>query len=505
MAREGILLNWQAIGTSETRDRQGGFFPSQLAHTLCLLAAVALIVANVGACLAADEPSAADSPLRAALVGRHVKVELRKGKPLEDVIVQEVRLGKISGTVAGLRLQKPSAQTPTLWGAGAIARVLLDGKPVLVFDETTKTLISPDAPRPSAVHKASENGEAKTVASSTESPKSSTDSPKSKSKTSARKKKSSLKNDAGKTKSNVDWFYTEEELAARATPATRAAYFEKTGVLLWEEITDEVYEKELTSRKEYLQKVAAAFSSVRLRLYETQYYLFLSDFPPQVANEYTSCLDKMHEQLCHAYGIKNKDGVWLGKLPVIAFTNGLAFVQFEQAFFNLTVDPSKIQGLSHNSPTGDVVVSCHAGRDPNYFAAVLVHEATHGFNHRFKSAIQYPNWLDEGMADWTAMNVVHNNRLVVQKIKVGVAKAKQQRNLGGNFFTAQNIEAWQYGIASSMIDFMLKSDPKAFRNLLVGIKSGEKWQDALRKYYHVTPEQLTAAYGLSMGIPYLQP
>ena len=152
------------------------------------------------------------------------------------------------------------------------------------------------------------------------------------------------------------------------------------------------------------------------------------------------------------------------------------------------------QGLAHKSGSGEVVVSCHCGKDPYYFAAVLVHETTHGFNHRYKSAPQLPSWLDEGIADWTAMTVVHNNTAVLRKVQVGVAQAKQQGNLGGNFFTADHIDRWQYGIASSMVDFLLKSNGKAFRKMLDSIKL-VKWQDALKDAYGVTPAELTAAYG----------
>ena len=56
-----------------------------------------------------------------------------------------------------------------------------------------------------------------------------------------------------------------------------------------------------------------------------------------------------------------------------------------------------------------------------------------------------------------------------------------------------------------MVDFMLKSDGKAFRKMLDAIKHGTKWQDALKDAYGVTPAELTAAFGKSVGIPNLQP
>ena len=134
-----------------------------------------------------------------------------------------------------------------------------------------------------------------------------------------------------------------------------------------------------------------------MRLYETRNFLFLSDLPPPAANLYTSCLDEMHDQLCKAFAIKDRDRVWLGgKVPVIAFARGEYFAAFEEEFFKNRVDPRSAQGLAHQESTGQVVVSCHCGNDPYYFAAVLVHETTHGFVHRYKSAAAHPQLAQRG-------------------------------------------------------------------------------------------------------------
>ncbi len=61
-------------------------------------------------------------------------------------------------------------------------------------------------------------------------------------------------------------------------------------------------------------------------------------------------------------------------------------------------------------------------------------------------------------------------------------------------------------MATAMVDFMIRSNPKAFRLLIDDIKSGIKWQDALKKTYKVTPEELTQKFGMTVaGIPMLRP
>ena len=244
-----------------------------------------------------------------------------------------------------------------------------------------------------------------------------------------------------------------------------------------------------------------------MHLYETRNFLFLSDLPPPAANLYTSCLDEMHDQLCKAFAVKDRDRVWLGgKVPVIAFAHGEYFAAFEEEFFKNRVDPRRRQGLAHQESTGQVVVSCHCGNDPYYFAAVLVHETTHGFVHRYKSAQLVPNWLNEGMAEWVAMNVVLKDQGVKRKVKAALLTMRQTGTLGGDFFTAEHIAPGQYGIATAMVDYLLRSNPKGFRAMIDNIKLGESWQSALKKSYRVTPEQLTQQFGMAVvGIPNLTP
>jgi hypothetical protein len=153
-----------------------------------------------------------------------------------------------------------------------------------------------------------------------------------------------------------------------------------------------------------------------------------------------------------------------------------------------------------------VIICCTCGNDPNYFAGILVHESTHGFVHRYMSPQLVPNWLNEGIAEWVSMTVVQQNKGVRRKVEVAVKQMRQTGTLGPSFFTAPNIAADQYGIATAMVDFMLRSNPKAFRAMIDDIKSGVKWEDALKKSFKVTPEELTQKFGMAVvGIPMLRP
>jgi hypothetical protein len=451
---------------------------------LVLSAVLHLSAAVTGRAAQADEPSA---PAAKLIPGVRVNIELQSGKKLKGVTIEKIRPGKIPGTVANLRVTEGDSGIATLLGAAAIRQVSgLDGTPYLVFDEPSKSLVPPDDARLEAIHRAAAaQGEAAAGQAA------------------ARKNGHAAKDHRAKRGAETP---AEEEARRKANEAKRQEYFKQTGVWLWPEVTDKDWEDGVAKQKAFLRQVYEKFPTLHLKLYETQHFLFLSDLPPQWVNVYTSCLDAMHDQLCTAYGVKDKDRVWLGKLPVVAFSSSASFEECEKEFFDHPIDGKVFQGLAHKAMNGEVAVTCHCGKDPYYFAAVLVHETTHGFTHRYKSAVLLPSWLDEGIADWVAMNVVHKNNSVLSKVQAGLAQAKQRGNLGGNFFAdGKKIQPWQYGVATSMVNFLLKSNPKNFRKMLDAIKLGTKWQDALADAYGVTPAELTVAFGRSVGIPNLQP
>ena len=279
-----------------------------------------------------DSPA---SPMAAkTLTGLRVNVELRSGKTLKGVTIDEARPGKIPGTFSNLRVTDSETGVQALLGASAVVRVSgVDGKCYLIFDASSKALAPPDAEQLEAIHKAAAAAGEKPTAEAAP----------------VRKTGRAGKSRAGRLRRGA---VSAADAEARRTEneAKRLAYFKKTGVWLWPEVTDEEQEKGVAKQKEFLKKVNDKFSSLHLRLYETQYFLFLSDLPPQWVKVYTSCLDAMYDQLCTAYQIKDRDHVWLGKLPVVAFSDSKPFEECEKAFFG---HPDRRKDVSGIGAQGD--------------------------------------------------------------------------------------------------------------------------------------------------------
>ncbi len=320
------------------------------------------------------------------LVGITVDVKLQSGKTLLGVTVEEAKAGKIAGTIIKLRVFNPKTKSRLSLAAAAVEKVTTaDGECRLIFDKPSRSLAPPDKDALDAIHKAMSAGRSSDKAAASAA---------------------SAKHRPTKSRKE-DPAAEAERLKKKA--AEQEAFFKKTGVRLWPELSDEEQQAALARRKEYLEKVAKQHSSLNMELHETKYFLLLSSVPPQLAKLCETNLDAMHEQLCKVYAIERPDKLWLGKAVVVAFNRKEDFMQFEQVFFHQR-PPANVQGAANAVESGEDVIGCYCGDDPVTFAHVLVHETTHGFNHRYLSPLPLPNWLDEGIAEWIAITIVKSDK-----------------------------------------------------------------------------------------------
>lgn len=302
-------------------------------------------------------------------------------------------------------------------------------------------------------------------------------------------------------------------------PSLRAAILEDTqkrneavenklgssGNLLWEEYSPEDQIKFVEEHKKSLREVGQHFRALKMNFYETKYFLFYTNISAKQVAPYLVQLDKMNELLGKAFGFKPGHNIWRGKAVIVAFTTEAAFLEFERKFYNRTEAPGKFMGLCHSHGDGKVIVSCYQGDDPDFFGALLVHETSHGYMHRYRSTAHIPSWFNEGIADWVAMMVVPSCKETQRRQKESVRQLRKSQSFGGLFFSSEQIENWQYGSASAIVQLMVKASPEQFKLFFNGIKDGLTWQDSLLRSYGITAQQLCTIYGQSIGVPFLTP
>ncbi|MFM7289941.1 MAG: hypothetical protein ACKO6B_01765 [Planctomycetia bacterium] len=292
------------------------------------------------------------------------------------------------------------------------------------------------------------------------------------------------------------------ELHERQEEESRAR-MRARGVEPWPSLSAEEHAEHVAELEAFVAEVRRDFPA--LAVTQTHEFVVATDIPAAQMAPYTAKLDAMHDFLCDLYGIPRGEPVWRGKCLVIAFLKEDDFAAFEPRF--MKVDPRGAHGLCHQRSDGRVVMVCHRGPDASAFAHMLVHETSHGFNHRWMSPTHLPNWLNEGIAEWVGTQVVPNCRQVPMKEARAVEFMRAGGGVGENFLATgpdHHIDAVQYGIASGLVKFMVTRDRKKFAAFVRGIKEGMTVEESLKESFNATPAELLAAYGRAVGVPGLR-
>jgi hypothetical protein len=272
------------------------------------------------------------------------------------------------------------------------------------------------------------------------------------------------------------------------------------GVTPWPALDADEQAAEVKALEAYVADVKSLFP--RLEVSQTHEFIVATDIPPAQMTGYVAGLDAMHDALCDLYGIPRGEPVWKGKCLVIAFLSQDDFRAYEKRFHD--VEAAGYHGLCHQSSDGRVITACHRGDDAPAFAHMLVHETSHGFNHRWLSPARIPNWLNEGIAEWVGSRVVTSDQVPLKEAQA-LQFMQAQGNLGPEFFDRHPIEPVQYGIASGLVKFLVKQDPKRFAAFVQGIKEGSPAEESLQKAFGGTTADLVKAYGTVIGLPNLKP
>ena len=279
----------------------------------------------------------------------------------------------------------------------------------------------------------------------------------------------------------------------------------KSGHDLWKDPTAEERKETIESAKEWFTKTKELFPGHPFLFKETEFFMFFTDMPESQVAGYIANLDAMYRQLCQLFSIPPSRNIWKGKCPVITFVERGMFGRFEREVMkNPTTDG--VQGLHHGVSDGRVLITMVRGDDPAFFAAVLVHETTHGFLHRFRSNVHIHSWLNEGLAEYVAAGVVPACKVPARREERAIVTLRSEGAVGRDFFRDDsNIDAEQYGLAFSMTRFLIASDENNYRAFLIAIKEGYPEDEALEMTYGGKRADLVQSFARSVGIPGLRP
>ena len=231
---------------------------------------------------------------------------------------------------------------------------------------------------------------------------------------------------------------------------------------------------------------------------ETDYFIFYTNLSEREAYEWQRVLDLMYERVSYLLDTPKGVNVFRGKALVFLFETKEQFGRFESKIYNHGAGWAA--GYCHQHPTGQVRISFYRLDDKQYLKQLMIHEAAHGVVFRYRSGVDIPNWLDEGIAEWTASTVILNPRPFKYKKRTSAEAVKKRGHLPLSFFGDDNWKKDQYGTALAMVEILLRRGRPRFVEFFNNIKDGQDWQDSLLQQYDLTIDDLVGLYGREISM-----
>ena len=270
----------------------------------------------------------------------------------------------------------------------------------------------------------------------------------------------------------------------------------------WPVLTDEQQAESVAELKAFAEKAATKLDRP-LKMFETKLFLFYSDLPRKEAANWAGLLDRMYAKLAEMFAVPKGENIWRGKALVFVFEKKDDYQRYEREMAN--TDPGATAGMCHSSRNGIVKIAFYRQPDELEFAHVLVHESVHGFVHRYRTPVNIPSWVNEGLAETTATDLVpQRGRRDMVKTKAREGLQQHKGEMAG-FFRANHIDAWQYPVAEMMCTFMIQAGNKNYVAFIKALKDKMNVDDALTSGFKAPREKLVAAFGEWLGVKNLEP
>ena len=132
--------------------------------------------------------------------------------------------------------------------------------------------------------------------------------------------------------------------------------------------------------------------------------------------------------------------------------------------------------------------------------ATLVHEASHGFMHRYGSPARLPSWADEGYAEYVAAESFPNSTTKddrkpqgLQWIRSGTNDVLNVLHMNYEDGSWPGPDAIGYAIGYLTVDYLIQTNHQAFGEWVKDVKGGLSWEEALKKRFGWSITQLAQA------------
>lgn len=229
----------------------------------------------------------------------------------------------------------------------------------------------------------------------------------------------------------------------------------------------------------------------KMHLIETEHFLIYSAWDKSNDTALAKFCEKMYRALCKQFAIPSDQSIWAGKLPIYIFWEEKHYSRFcKEVDGAARRSPKLLEAAGYNSHSGSFTyVVCNKVRDKTWFYEIMVHEVTHAFLARYLTNRHILSWVNEGIADYMAATLVRDS-WAKRKYVDATKKAIKQNLDVSSVFREIRPNSFDYGIAQSLVRYLIKRNRKAFIKFVAYIKEGMSDGEALDKAYGLTHEEL---------------
>jgi hypothetical protein len=234
---------------------------------------------------------------------------------------------------------------------------------------------------------------------------------------------------------------------------------------------------------------AKAFAPA-LHLVETPQFLIHSTWNRSDDKPLAEVCQKMYQAMCRQFDIPADQNIWAGKCALYLFRQQEEYKRFSTEVCKYgSPDAGGYCGYEGNF----VFLAIGPCRNRNGFYELLVHEASHAFLLRYLTDRALPPWLNEGLAEYMAATLVPGAGAGGKYVRATAEAVRKNRDASG-VLNRVGLVDFDYGIAQSLVRFLIARDRAAFVRLVALLKEGADEQQALRQSYDLTRDQFLSEW-----------
>jgi hypothetical protein len=224
-----------------------------------------------------------------------------------------------------------------------------------------------------------------------------------------------------------------------------------------------------------------------LHLVETPHFLIFSAAPVRSDARLGGLAETMYAALARQFAIRPQRGIWAGKCPIYVLASAEQYRRFTDE-----VDRRKLPdaaGYHSQRSDGFCYIVLNRVGGATSFQALLVHEGTHAFLGRYLTNRPIVAWVNEGLAEMMAARLVPASDAARRYVDATRQAVREKRDVTP-IFREVRLKRYDYGLAQSLVRFLIARDRGAFGRFIRRMKEGAREAEALQAAYGLTHDQL---------------